>query len=107
MQQTIDTVSIVNNFHFLNEIDVMKPKDFVVQLRTVAIDENVTIYRDLFASTPLEKASDTYWERALSLFKALSPERHEIFFEVMRQVAVDTTSSVLGVIDGITIRLGV
>jgi hypothetical protein len=79
----------------------MKPKDFVIGLRTAVIDENVAIYRDLFTSTSVEKASDAYWKRALALFKALSPEQQEVFFEVVRQIAVNTTSNVLGVIDGV------
>jgi hypothetical protein len=79
----------------------MKPKDFVVGLRAAVIDENIAIYRDLFASTPIEKASDAYWKRALALFNSLSPEQQEVFFEVVRQIAVDTTSNVLGMIDGV------
>ena len=77
------------------------PKKFIVQLRAAVIDENVAIYRDLFASTSVEKASDPYWKRALTLFYALSPEQQVVFFEIVRQVAVDTTSNVLGVIDGV------
>jgi predicted RNA polymerase sigma factor len=79
----------------------MTPKDFVVRLRAAVIEENIAIYRDLFESTPAEKASDVYWKKALALFNALSPEQQEVFFEVVRQIAVDTTSNVLGVIDGI------
>lgn len=79
----------------------MTPKDFVVRLRTAVIEENLAIYRDLFTNTPVEKASDDYWKRALALFNALSPEQQEVFFEVVRQIAVDTTSNVLGVIDGV------
>lgn len=47
------------------------------------------------------------WRRALKLFGALSPEQREVFFEVVRQVAVDTTSNVLGVIDGVNALEGV
>lgn len=81
----------------------MTPKDFVVKLRAAVIDENVSIYRGLFMSTPIEKASDAYWKRALALFQELSVEQREVFFEVVRQVCVDTTSNVLGVIDGVNL----
>lgn len=79
----------------------MKPKDFVIGLRAAVIDENIIIYRDLFANVPIENASDAYWKRALDLFNSLSSEQQEVFFEVVRQIAVDTTSNVLGVIDGV------
>lgn len=80
---------------------MITPKKFVVQLRSAVVDENVAIYRDLFVSTSVEKASDPYWKRALTMFQALSHEQQEVFFEIVRQVAVDTASNVLGVIDGV------
>jgi hypothetical protein len=49
----------------------------------------------------MENVSDPYWKRALTLFNGLSAEQQEVFFEVIRQIAVDTTSNVLGVIDGV------
>lgn len=79
----------------------MTPNDFVVRLRDAVIEENCSIYRDLFTSTRVENASDAYWKRALALFNTLPPEQQEVFFEVLRQIAVDTTSNVLGVIDGV------
>jgi hypothetical protein len=78
----------------------MTPEQLVNLLHSSVIDENVTLYRQLFARTDLEKASDPYWNRALALFGGLCEEQREFFFEVVRQVAIDTTSSVLGVIDG-------
>jgi hypothetical protein len=78
------------------------PKEFVSQLRATVIDENVAIYRDLFVGTSVESASDLYWRRALIMFKSLSPEQQKVFFDVVRQVAVDTTSNILGIIDGVS-----
>ena len=81
----------------------MTPKDFVVRLHAAVVEENTAIYRDLFLNTSIEAVSDSYWKRALVLFNKLSPEQQDIFFEVVRQIAVDTTSNVLGVIDGINV----
>lgn len=85
----------------------MTPQKFVSQLRKEVVDENTTIYRGLFSNTPIKKASDPYWKRALELFGNLSPEQKEVFFEVIRQIAVDTTSNVLGVIDGVNTLQGI
>lgn len=79
---------------------VMKPADFVARLRSAVVEENAVLYRQLFTGTPLAQASDPYWKRALTLFNGLVPEQQAIFFEVIRQIAADTTSNVLGVIDG-------
>lgn len=80
----------------------MTPEQLVRGLLTSVVDENVVLYRDLFARTEPGKAIDPYWIRALALFGSLSEEQREVFFEVVRQVAVDTTSNILGVIDGIS-----
>lgn len=85
----------------------MTPKKFVSQLRKDVVDENITIYRGLFLDTPIEKASDLYWRGALELFGTLTPEQRDVFFKVIRQIAVDTTSNVLGVIDGVNAFEGV
>ncbi len=79
----------------------MTAQKFVELLRTAVVDENAVIYRDLFSKTPIEKASDPYWRRALTLFGALPQDQKEVFFEVIRQTVVDTTSNILGVIDGV------
>lgn len=62
--------------------------------------ENNGIYRDIFESTAEHEASDPYWKRAIALFSSLDASGKETLLEIMRQVSVDTTSNVLGVIDG-------
>ena len=80
----------------------MTPKQLINGLRSFVIDENVAIYRDLFGKTSVKETTDLYWKRALDLFNRLSPEQQETFFEIIRQIAVDTTSNILGVIDGVS-----
>ncbi|MBU6961416.1 hypothetical protein KRR23_27240 [Pseudomonas sp. CVAP len=80
----------------------MYPKDFVAGLKTTVIDENISIYKDIFFNTPIETATDEYWKRALSLFKSLPIEQQDAFFEIVRQAMVDTTSNILGIIDGVS-----
>lgn len=85
----------------------MTPNKFVSSLRMAVVQENLNIYRQLFTSTSIDKVSDSYWINALTLFNDLSAEQQEVFFMVVRQVAVDTTSNVLGVIDGVSALNGV
>lgn len=85
----------------------MTPANFVNALRKEVINDNAVIFRDLFSNTKIESASDPYWKRALALFGDLSPEQKDVFFEVLRQIAVDTTSNLLGVIDGVNVPAGV
>jgi hypothetical protein len=81
----------------------VNPKDFVIGLKTTVIEENLTIYKELFSSTPIKDRTDEYWSRSLTLFNSLPAEQRDVFFEVIRQTMVDTTSSILGVIDGVSV----
>lgn len=79
----------------------MSPEEFVAGLRSGVIDENLTIYRGLFTENTPDDAEDPYWKRALALFIELPADKRAVFFEILRQVSVDTTSNLLGVLDGV------
>ena len=84
----------------------MTPEDLATGLMRQVVDENVGIYCELFTHTSLSDATDPYWRRALTLFASLSEEQRAVFFEVVRQVSVDTVSNVLGVLDGVNMIAG-
>ncbi|QDQ28768.1 transposase [Chitinimonas arctica] len=79
----------------------MKPQEFAIKLHAAVVEENTVAYRDLFSNSTIENTSDAYWKRALAFFSSLEPSQREVFFEILRQVAVDTTSNILGVMDGV------
>jgi hypothetical protein len=83
------------------------PKDFVIGLKTTVVDENIGIYKQLFSNTTIKDAADESWKRALTLFNSLPTEQREVFFEVIRQTMVDTTSNILGIMDGVSTINGV
>lgn len=78
----------------------MTPNDFVSKLDTAVVEENHAIYRNLLLNTDIERASDPYWRRVLSVFHDLSADQREVLLELNRQVTIDATANVLGVIDG-------
>ena len=78
----------------------MTPQDFVSKLNTAVVEENHAIYRNLLMNTEIGQASDPYWRRVLHLFGDLSADQREVLLELTRQVSIDATANVLGVIDG-------
>ena len=78
----------------------MNAEKFTAQIKASVVEENVRIYRDLFENT--ENATDPYWQRALGLYRSLDNSQKDVFFEVIRQTAIDTVSNVFAVIDGVT-----
>jgi hypothetical protein len=80
----------------------MNQQQLVARIRAEIIDQNLAIYRDLFANTEVGSAVDPHWKRALGLCSALSEEQRVVLFQVVRQVMVDTCSNLLGVLDGVS-----
>ena len=82
--------------------DIMTPEQFVNQIRKSVVEENLSVYKDLFSSTEVQNATDPYWQRALQLYAALNSERKDVLFEIIRQVMVDTISNVFAILDGVS-----
>jgi len=79
----------------------MKPLEFINQIKKIVIEENITIYKDLFTNTKPNTVTDEYWTEALSFFNKLDENDKRVFFKILRQIQVDTTSNILGVLDGV------
>ncbi|WP_299143992.1 hypothetical protein [uncultured Vibrio sp.] len=80
----------------------MTPEGFVKNTRTSIIDLNVELYKETFDHCLKGQVIDPYWKDALTLFKKLDSSEREVFFNVIRQVSVDTTSSIFAVLDGVS-----
>jgi hypothetical protein len=80
----------------------MKSQNFIVGIRSQIIDANLAAYRELFSTIGNGRVKDPYWQQAGPFFATLSPEQKETFFLILRQVEVDTVSSFLAILDGVS-----
>lgn len=80
----------------------MEAENFVNKIRQSVIDENTSIYKDLFETTAINQANDPYWQEALKLFGQLDDVQKETLFKIMRQVSVDTVSNIFAILDGVS-----
>jgi hypothetical protein len=85
----------------------MTPTELVQAIKTEIVDTNLAIYRDLFRTTDRGDAIDPYWARTLATFDRMEADDQDVLFEIIRQVAIDTVSNVLGVLDGLSSLPGV
>lgn len=85
----------------------MEPVELTRAIKAELVDANVKTYEDLFRSTDRDEASDPYWAKVLAMFDSLPPASQGVLFQIMRQVAVDTVSNMLGVLDGSSTLPGV
>lgn len=87
---------------YIKNVNIMNAASFVANLTNFVIEENNSLYRELFNNTTSESCTDEYWIKTLDFFNRLNEKDRETLFGIMRQTAVDTTSSILGVLDGTT-----
>lgn len=76
----------------------MQPLHFVSQIRKVAIDEGLENYKEIFNTK--DNVTDEYYIKAIKFFNNLNAESKQTFFEIIREVEVDTVSTMLGILDG-------
>ena len=81
----------------------MNVEDFVRSIRKQVLQSNMDIYRELFRETKRNDATDEYWQCALSLYGSLDDDMKEVLFAVIRQVMVDTISSIFALLDGVSL----
>ena len=80
----------------------MNEDDVARRLLDGVVSENSAEYRKLFKELTQDEITDPYWQDALKFFDSLSPSRREVFFSILRQVSIDTVSTVAGALDGTT-----
>jgi hypothetical protein len=82
--------------------DTVTPDEFVSQIRKSVIEENLSLYKDLFASTDVKEARDPHWVRVSGLYSSLNNDDRRVLLDLIRQVMVDTISNVFAILDGVS-----
>jgi hypothetical protein len=80
----------------------MNSEEFCRNIHQAVVVENSGVYRELLEKTNRATVSDDHWKRLLLLFDQLHDQQKETLLATMRQVAVDTCSNLLGILDGTT-----
>ncbi|CAI3115978.1 hypothetical protein MWMV8_MWMV8_02992 [Acinetobacter calcoaceticus] len=80
----------------------MNTKEFVKELRNTISDEYIDTYKQIYSSTLIDNKikEDPYWFDALTFYQSLSQKDKETLFKIIKQTTIDTTSTILGIIDG-------
>jgi len=73
---------------------------FIKSIYKSIVEENRSLYKNLFDNTDVDKESDEYWKKSLKLYNSLSEENKEILIIIIQQTMIDTISNMLGIIDG-------
>lgn len=78
----------------------MNAMQFARILYSEVITMDMQITRESLESSSVENATDPYYRRLLRWYGALPAAERELLLEVMKQTAIDTVASTLGVLGG-------
>ncbi len=79
----------------------MTPENFVKRIIEDIINADWNSYRDLFNKTDMKDVTDEYWKRAIVFYSKLDVKDKDVFFSILKQIIIDTISSMLGLLDGV------
>jgi len=74
--------------------------NFVKELRRFVIDFDHIQYRKQLEESEIGEIKDEYWLSVVKFYQNLDAESQKIFFSILRQIKVDNTSLILGILDG-------
>ena len=73
---------------------------FIKSIYKSIVEENKSLYKNLFDNINIDNASDDYWKKSLKLYNSLSQENKDVLIAIIQQTMIDTISNMLGIIDG-------
>lgn len=80
----------------------MYPEEFIEKLKENVLNDNLMLHKEIYESTVIDEKvkKDPYYGDALTFYRSLSTKQREIIFKIIQQTIIDTTSTILGIIDG-------
>lgn len=80
----------------------MYPEEFIEKLKENVLNDNLMLYKEIYESTVIDEKvkKDPYYGDALTFYRSLPKEQKEIIFKIIQLTIIDTTSTILGIIDG-------
>jgi hypothetical protein len=80
----------------------MDKKEFIEKLYRIITEDYVQNCKNSFNNTNISSSTIPYWKESLKFYTNLPEENKKIFFNVIKQVGIDSTACLLAILDGIT-----
>ncbi len=75
-------------------------EQFIKSIYKEMVEGNCALYKDLYQNTNIDECTIEYWKKALELYNSLNNTQKETFFQIIRQIIIDTISNIFGILDG-------
>ena len=77
-------------------------EQFVKDIFDTLVNDSTNTYKELFDSTVINEKTVDYWKNSLMLYNSLDQNQKRIFLRVIKQITIDTISSIFSVFDGVS-----
>ena len=90
------------NYQFFNKLpeEAKMIREKVEIIYENIVEEGMETYKQLYEETKITDRTIVFWRNAIKLYEKLDSNEKEIFFDIIEQVIIDTTSSIFGILDG-------
>lgn len=69
-------------------------------IHELMVEDNLDAYKEIYQTTDRNTVTDDYWKETLDMFDRMSEHDRQLLFKLIKQTMIDTTSNLLGVLDG-------
>lgn len=84
-----------------NIIDMLDKNEAIAKkIYATLIEDGIASYKEMFSAVDYRNSKDEYWIKAMSLFRSLDKEQQQVFYEIIRQIMVDTGATLLAILEG-------
>lgn len=80
----------------------MTPQEFVACVQKEVIHRNLAAYEDVVSTQP-ERVTDAVWQQIQQAYLSMNEDQRSALRLIARQAMIDTTSTILGILDGTTL----
>lgn len=64
------------------------------------VEEGIKVYHELYESIEVSDDTIDYWNKAIELYRTFDATEKTVFYDIIKQVIIDTTASIFGLLDG-------
>lgn len=75
-------------------------EEFIKRIYNTIVIENIEIYKNQFETSIQSDNIGDYTRKCLEMYAMLSEEQKQLMLEILKNVIIDTTSNVFGILDG-------
>lgn len=85
---------------------VNKEEKIAEKVYATLVEESLEFYKNMFETKDYSNFRDNYWTNAIDLYRTIDRNQKCIFYEILKQVIIDTSATLMGLLEGSSCLVG-